>query len=315
MRPVSKRRPVREERGKQGRSAARGVARDTKRQNFGRRSKKPGLIARLSGAFKARLHLRRPMLIMTVAILAFTALAAFFTSGVIGRTVHKTSDAAAAFFADTGFGIAEVHLSGNQRTGAATIMAALGLKRGQSIFGIDLPDARLRLLQLPWVAEAEVKRHYPDDLDVTIVEKLPYARWQSPDGRLFVVERAGGLITDQNLGAFARLPLLLGEGAPQVAAPFIDAVAQHRAIVARTAAYQYQSGRRWNLLLDDGVVVKLPETGWQKQLSALDHLIIDEGVLERDVTEIDLRSLTHYFFVSKPKTETEKKQPEAGSAI
>ena len=313
MRPVSKRRPAREERGKQGRSAARGVARDTQRQNFGRRGKKPGLFARLRGAFKAWFHLRRPMLVLTAGILAFTALAALFASGVIGRTIHRTSDAAAAFLSDAGFGVAEVHLSGNQRTSAATIMAALGLKAGQSIFNIDLPDARLRLLQLPWAAEAEVKRRYPDDIDVTIVEKLPYARWQSPDGRLFVVERTGGLITDQNLDAFAKLPLLLGNGAPQMAAPFVDAVAQHRAIVARTAAYQYQSGRRWNLLLDDGVVVKLPETGWQKQLFVLDHLIIDEGVLERDVTEIDLRSPTHYFFVSKPKAE--KKQPEPGSAI
>ena len=58
----------------------------------------------------------------------------------------------------------------------------------------------------------------------------------------------------------------------------------HRAIAARIAAYQRVSQRRWNLILDDGVVVKLPETGWQKQLDALEHLIIDKGILERDVT-------------------------------
>jgi cell division protein FtsQ len=82
--------------------------------------------------------------------------------------------------------------------------------------------------------------------------------------------------------------------------------------VARVKAYQYQSGRRWNLLLDDGVVVKLPEFGWQKQLDVLDHLIVDKGVLEDDIREIDLRSATHYFFVRKTG---EDKKPEAGSAI
>jgi hypothetical protein len=32
-------------------------------------------------------------------------------------------------------------------------------------------------------------------------------------------------------------------------------------------------------------------------LDALEHLIVDKGILERDVSEIDLRSPTQYFFV------------------
>ncbi len=60
---------------------------------------------------------------------------------------------------------------------------------------------------------------------------------------------------------------------------------------------QRVSGRRWNLILDDGVVVKLPETGWRKQLDVLERLIVDKGVLERDISEIDLRSKDNYFFV------------------
>ena len=48
---------------------------------------------------------------------------------------------------------------------------------------------------------------------------------------------------------------------------------------------------------------KLPETGWQKELDALEHLIVDKGILERDVTEIDLRSPTHYFFVLQERRE------------
>ena len=39
------------------------------------------------------------------------------------------------------------------------------------------------------------------------------------------------------------------------------------------------------------------------------HLIVDNGILERDVTEIDLRSPTQYFFVLKSG---EKKDVERG---
>jgi cell division protein FtsQ len=303
----------RDGRGRQGRSPARGVSRGAV-QSFGRRKKPPNNpISRLFGRLRAFLSFRRPMLIMTLGIIVLTALAALFASGVIGRTVHRAGATVDALVADAGFGISNLHLAGNVRTAPATILAALGFEPGQSIFTTDLPDARARLLRLPWVAEAEVKRRYPDDISVRIVEKQPFARYQSPKG-LYVVERSGGLITDKDLGPFRNLPLLAGDGAPRAAAEFVDAVAQHRAIVARAQTYQYQSGRRWNLLLDDGVIVKLPETGWQKQLDALDYLIVDKGVLERDLAEIDLRSPTLYIFVTR-SGEQKEKRTERGSAI
>ncbi len=74
---------------------------------------------------------------------------------------------------------------------------------------------------------------------------------------------------------------------------------------------QRVSDRRWNLLLDDGVVVELPETGWAKQLDVLEHLIVDKGVLERDIREIDLRSSDDFFFQLK---NGDKQQMTRGNA-
>ena len=105
------------------------------------------------------------------------------------------------------------------------------------------------------------------------------------------------MITTKDVELFARLPKLIGPGAPDATAELVDAVAAHRAVSARVKAFEFQSDRRWNLILDDGVVVKLPETGWQPQIDALEHLIVDEGILEHNVTEIDLRSPNQYFFV------------------
>jgi cell division protein FtsQ len=149
------------------------------------------------------------------------------------------------------------------------------------------------------VAEADVQRRYPDAINVRLVEKLPYALWRSPDGPVYVVERNGGAITDNGVEKFAQLPHLAGGGAPKLAAEIVDAVAQHRAVAARTKIYQRQSGRRWNLILDDGVVVQLPETGWQKELDMLESLIVDRSILERNLSEIDLRSPRYFFFLLK----------------
>ncbi|HEX2593513.1 MAG TPA: cell division protein FtsQ/DivIB, partial [Rhizomicrobium sp.] len=98
---------------------------------------------------------------------------------------------------------------------------------------------------------------------------------------------------------FAKLPHLAGDAAPLNAAEIVEAVAPFRAISARLSVYERVSNRRWNLVLDDGVVVKLPEKDWQKELTTLEHLIIDKGVLERDISEIDLRSKNAIFFMLK----------------
>jgi cell division protein FtsQ len=188
------------------------------------------------------------------------------------------------------------------------------MQPGESIFSADLFAARNRLAHLDWVASAEVHRRYPDAIFVTLVEKRPFALWQMPPGPdgeapIAVVERSGGIITTRDVEKFRRLPKLVGAGAPQAAADLVDAVQAHRAVAARVAAYARVSMRRWNLILDDGVVVKLPEADWGRQLDALERLIIESGILERDVTEIDLRSPTHYFFVLKSG---EKKDVERG---
>jgi cell division protein FtsQ len=276
-----------------------------------RRAENPGPLARFLPS--------RPMLIVCSCLTVLVLLAALFASGVIGRSVRAVGHGVDAVTADAGFGISEIHITGNRRTPYRQVLEVLGMQPGQSIFSADLFGARSRLAHLDWIASAEVHRRYPDAIFVTLVEKRPFALWQMPPtaqgafrgeaGPIAVVERSGAVITTRDVEKFRRLPKLLGAGAPATAADLVEAVQAHRAVAARTAAYARQSERRWNLILDDGVVVKLPEAGWAKELDALEHLIIDAGILERDVTEIDLRSSSHYFFLTKAG---EKKSVERG---
>ena len=276
---------------------------------FGRR-RPPNVVARAWRNLREWTAIRRPMFTLAAALIGAALLAALFVGGYVGRTFHRVNATTTALMDDAGFGISEVHLAGNRRVAPETILAALGFEPGQSIFSADIHAARQRLEKLDWVASADVKRRYPDDISVRIVEKLPFAIWQS-DAGLFVVERDGNIITSKGVGEFRHLPLLLGEGGSN-AADIVDAVAQHRSLESRVKAYQRVSQRRWNLILDDGVLVKLPELGWQKELDALEHLIIDKGILERDVSEIDLRSPTQYFFVLR--SGEHKNEPRGNAA-
>jgi len=277
-----------------------------------RRGKGPGLLARLGA--RLSLFIRRPMTALCGVLTLLVLLGALFASGVIGRSIHAVDRGIDTVTADAGFGISEIHITGNRRTPYKQVLEVLGMKPGQSIFSADLWSARQRLSRLEWIASAELHRRYPDAIFVSLVEKRPFALWQPPadakgEAPIYVVERNGGPITSHEIEKFRHLPKLVGAGAPRAAADLVDAVAAHRAIAARIAAYSRVSMRRWNLILDDGVVVQLPEIGWQKELDALEHLIIDGSILERDITQIDLRSPSHYFFLLK---NGEKKETERG---
>ena len=271
-------------------------ARAPRREQFGKREKfRNDPISRFVREMRERLTPSRPMLYISASLFALTVIVGLLVGGYVGRAIGAVNRAANGVAADAGFGISSVHLAGNHRTPPATILAALGFEPGQSIFDADVHAARARLMQLEWVAEADVSRRYPDSISVSIVEKHPYALWQAADG-LHVIERSSKPISFARAEDYPHLPLFIG-GMPQGGADLVEAIAQHRAVVARVKAMQRISGRRWNLILDDGVVVKLPEEGWRRQLDALEHLIVDKSVLERDITEIDLRSPDNYFFV------------------
>ena len=292
----------------QGRSSARAPRTKQSQHVYRRESRGDHLLRPLLSALRGLFSLSRPLLSLCAGLIILVLLAALFAGGYVGRTVRSVGHGLDAATSEAGFGIQDIRIAGNVRTPAATIAAALGLAQGQSIFDVDLRAARRRLMALDWIADADVRRRYPDSISIKVVEKVPFALWRAPDG-LYVVDRSGEIITSRNLPAFAKFPKLVGPGANH-GAEIVDAIAAHRGLAARVSVMQRIGDRRWNLVLDDGVTVKLPEKDWRVQLDVLEHLIIDKGVLERDISEIDLRSPTHYFFVLKsaPKKDDGGKQ-------
>lgn len=295
MRSVKSRSP-------RSRAAAKPVrqrARTVSRSQPGRRRRDadgPGVFERFWLALRAYFSWRNPVTWLLGSICFVVLAGVLIVSGFVSRTGEATRHTLNQIMTDAGFGIGSIHISGNHRTDPQDILAALGFAPGESIFAADVQAARRHLLSLEWVADAEVRRQYPDLITISLVEKLPFALWEAPNGT-YVVERSGRPVGLFDPHAFPHLPVLIGDGAPQLAAELVDAVTSHRATAARITAYERVSGRRWNLLLSDDVVVKLPEEGWQKQLDLLEHLIVDKAILERDISEIDLRESDNYIFV------------------
>jgi cell division protein FtsQ len=247
--------------------------------------------------FLRALDPRRPILVVAGLVAAASGVIFLFAAGYVHRGIDRVDQAISSIAADAGFGISAVRLSGTNYAPPGEVLNALGFKPGDSIFAADPQQARQNLQNLRWIAQADVSRRYPDLVFVHVVERAPFALWQSPQG-LYAVDHSGSPIAPVKPGRFGNLPFFVGD-APDRASDLVGAIRRHRAVAARVRAMQRVEGRRWSLVLDDGVIVKLPEDNWQREIAALEHLIVDKGVLERDITEIDLRDHDHYIFVMR----------------
>jgi cell division protein FtsQ len=266
------------------------------RSDHDRRTKaKDNPFSRRFHAIGNALNPRRPAVRASLAMVLVIGLAALYISGYFHRGSIAAGGAASMVASDAGLEISAIQLSGNRYASPAAISAQLGFGPGESIFMADPQQARANLRKLDWVADAQVSLRYPDTVLVHIVEKAPFALWQSDRG-LYAVDRKGHPITRVEASPFKHLPLFFGDE-PDGAADLVRAIHGHHAVAARVKAMQRVSGRRWNLVLDDGVLVKLPEENWQTELAALERLVVEDGVLERDITEIDLRVHDNYVFV------------------
>lgn len=266
------------------------------RSAFGLRTRfRNGPLTRFIRSVRSGFTLRRPMLLFSAVLVLAAAGAGLVAGGHIASASAAIRAQFAAIVGTAGFTVAEISIRGNAHTDAGAIFGALGFAPGDAMFGIDPAAARKRLLEFPWVADAEVRRRYPNTVAVVVVEKLPYALWKGPAG-VAVIERSGEVITTEGIENFTHLPLLFGEGAPQAGVEIVEAVRLHRAVSARLRAAEHVSGRRWNLHLDGGVVVKLPELGMSGQVGELERLIVEKGILERDIEMIDLRFADSYIF-------------------
>lgn len=191
--------------------------------------------------------------------------------------------------AKAGFAVAEIEISGNTHTTANDVFAALRLGDQRSLVSIDADASRAALKQLPWVGGARIAKVYPDKLQIEIEERDAFAVWQQGEALTVVQEDGsviGGYAADARLSA---LPFLVGKGAAEGGKAFVETVAKFDDLAGRVRAFIRVGTRRWNLRLDNGMTIRLPDEGLEDALVRLTELQAELGVLDRDLAAIDLR--------------------------
>lgn len=249
---------------------------------------------------KSRKTVRRRVWPTWIKPAAFVASAVFVTGALSGTGwwVHKNGLVdlavanAKAIYSDgnrfVGFVVDDVLVEGRKETSKDTLIAALRIHRGDLIFGVDVNAARERLEKIGWIASARVERHLPDTIRVAIRERVPIAVWQKK-GKFLLVDGTGAVIGSEGFDRFTDLKIVIGDDAPQHAQALMAMLKRQPSLMARVEVAVRSGNRRWNLRMDNGVNVQLPE---QDPFAAWDRLAVYENkhrLLDRDIGRIDLR--------------------------
>lgn len=187
-----------------------------------------------------------------------------------------------------GFGVAAVTITSQGILPESEVLKAGGITPNSSLVFVDAAKVRASLMALPAVADAQVRKLYPDRLNIEITERPAFALWQK-DGNVNVISEAGAVIGPLNDLRLADLPFVVGDGANEHAKDFaslMNAAGDQR---GKFRAGIFVGQRRWDLQTTNGITVKLPGTNPEDALKTLAELERQSRILEKDLITLDLR--------------------------
>ncbi|NNM70848.1 cell division protein FtsQ/DivIB [Enterovirga aerilata] len=263
---------------------------------------------------------RIPRLTGTVLILAF-----FGATGFYGLVLGGQYDALRAQYGEprdilariVGFGLEKVTISGIAQLSEREVLTIGGINPRLSLPFLSAAEIRERLERTPLVKSAVVRKLYPNELAITLVEREPYALWQM-NGELFVISADGTVIDRMRDPRFASLPLVVGDQANKRAASYVALLEAAGPLRSQIRAGMLVSGRRWTLKMENGVDVKLPEDDAPAAIARLARLAREQHILDKDVLALDFRLADRVVArlteeAAAARAELVKKRPQRGT--
>ncbi len=252
-----------------------------------------------------------------IFILLFSALLIgggtwFFMSPFGQITLEKGKEIFAFVQDKSNLKLEQVNVEGRVRTKIEDINAAVQVEQGMPIFDVDLNQQKEKIKQLPWIQDVLIERRLPNQLLIRLKEKTPIAIWQNHK-KYLPIDADGQTIADDKT-VISNVLLVVGEDAPQHTPQLIEELNKYPTVAKRVLSATRVGKRRWDLYLNDvenGIVVRLPETDIASALKRLQEFQETGQILERDLNVIDLKLPDRLIVRSEVKETASPKPKEA----
>lgn len=169
------------------------------------------------------------------------------------------------------------------------LRAMLPVDLPASSFDIDLTALRLQVMALDAVETVELRIRPGGILSAAVTERQPALLWRHARG-IDILDKGGHRVASITAREMrSDLPMIAGEGADLFAAEALALFDAAGPILPRVRGIVRIGQRRWDMVLDRGQRILLPEDGaplaFQRLLADVDA----QDLLNRDVSVVDLR--------------------------
>ena len=202
-----------------------------------------------------------------------------------------------------------------RRVNAEQVRSAAAPQLARGFFAVDLAAVQDAIEQVPWVERAEVRKHWPDVLEVRISEHRPFARW----GKDRLLSEQGRLFPASTVAVPRGLPLL--DGPESRVAEVVALYNQARERLADAGGVRgvaLDKRGSWSISLHNGTEVVLgrsdPEARLERFAPLLPRLVAQhpgQRLARADLRYTNGFSLTWVDLPKPPKTTAPLPQPLA----
>lgn len=228
-------------------------------------------------------------IILVLAFLSFLALI-YASRDAIFRNFYD-------FTAKLGFVVTNIKVRGQKHISDEQIIKLLKIKKGNPIMEVSLPDLKQQLEKIDWIKNVNIQRQLPDTIDITITERIPIALGQK-DSKLHVIDEEGVVINEKNLAPYAKLPIIIGEGAELYANSLIKILKTDLELFKSINSIIRVSEHRWNIRFYNDLEIKLPEHNVEKAWNKVIRMYKDKMLFLPENAVIDLR-IANKIFIEK----------------
>jgi hypothetical protein len=167
-----------------------------------------------------------------------------------------------------------------------------------------------KIIEDPWIRDLYIQRKFPNSLKIYIIEYNPFALLIGKDNSTQLIDEYGTVINiiQDDMTKFSHLLVITGDNFKSEINNLFNMLSIYYNIAENLAKIERVGNRRWNLVLKNNVIIKMPEENddifdaW----IVLDKIFSIYG-FDIDLREIDLRIKDKVFLKYKNNTAQEIK--------
>ncbi|HEY8963192.1 MAG TPA: FtsQ-type POTRA domain-containing protein [Alphaproteobacteria bacterium] len=220
--------------------------------------------------------------------------------GFLDRTENWAQGKVANVAADMGLRIKNVDVEGRHYLPVESLKEIIAVHPGDPLLAVDLDHVKNELQKNPWVKDVSIRRALPDRIVINLIERQPLAIWLDAPGTPGVIDEDGVVLAQTGFEQFGPLLAVSGPDSEKQAANLMALLSAQPDVAVRIQKAVYISGRRWDLVMDGGTIVKLPEEDAGLSLARLSRAQEETKILDQGHKSVDLRQADRIILENKP---------------